>query len=121
MVDQPSRRLAALQGHNQGVNAQPRFQVIRHCPADDLARRQVLDGRQIEEALADRDVRDVGQPHGVGSLGREAAAEQVWRNREVVAAVRGLGRAPLATTCLQTHVAHQPLDPATRVSVPLPA
>src|SRR5215218_11027729 len=38
-----------------------------------------------------------------------------------MAAVRGWGPVSLASLGLQTHVAHQPLDPASRVSMPLPA
>src|SRR3954453_22516354 len=42
-------------------------------------------------------LRDVSQPHGVGALGHKGAAEQVRRNRQVMAAVRGFGLTPLAT------------------------
>src|SRR3954447_23266250 len=38
-----------------------------------------------------------------------------------MAAVRGWGPASPATAGLQTHVAHQPLDPASRMAVPLAA
>src|SRR4051794_32543652 len=38
-----------------------------------------------------------------------------------MAAIRGFGLTPLATAGLQTHVAHQPLDPASRMPVPLAA
>ncbi len=38
-----------------------------------------------------------------------------------LSAVRGLGRASPAAACLQTHVAHEPLDPATGVPVALSA
>src|SRR5215204_6353278 len=43
VVDRAPRRPAALQGHDQGVDAQPRPEVVGHAPADDLARGQVLD------------------------------------------------------------------------------
>src|SRR4051812_46974791 len=46
---------------------------------------------------------------------------RVARSRQVVAAVRGFGFTPPATAGLQTHVTHQPLDPASRMSVPFPA
>ena len=64
---------------------------------------------------------DVGQPHGVGAFGPKGAAEQVRRNRQVVAAVRGVRPASPTTLGLQAHVTHQPLDPASRVPVPFPA
>src|SRR3954469_15257427 len=54
-------------------------------------------------------------------LGHKGAAEQVRRHWEVVAAVRGLGPASPATLGLQAHVPHQPLDPASRMAVPLAA
>jgi hypothetical protein len=121
MVKQPPTRSVALEGHDQGIDAQSRLQVIGHRPADDLACRQVLEGRQVHEALLGRNVGDIGQPHGVGSFSREGAAEPVWRNREIVTAVRGFGRASPASARLQTHVAHEPLDPPSPVPVPLPA
>src|SRR5215207_2453700 len=116
VMNEPAWRLAALEGHDQGVNAQARLEVIRHCPAHDLARGQVLEGGQIEKALISCDVGDVGEPHGVGALGHKGAAEQVRRDREVMAAVRGLGPALPTTLRPQTHVAHQLLDPASRVA-----
>ena len=45
MMKEPPRWLAALEGHDQGVNTQLRLEVIRHRPADDLARRHILEGR----------------------------------------------------------------------------
>src|SRR3954471_9288760 len=38
-----------------------------------------------------------------------------------MAAVRGFGLTPPATLGLQTHVAHEPLDPPSRMPVPFPA
>jgi len=49
-----------LDGHDQGVGAQLGPEVVGHGPADDLARAHVLDRGQIQEALAGRDVGDVG-------------------------------------------------------------
>src|SRR4051795_519723 len=59
-------------------------------------------------------LRDVGQPHGVGTLGHKGAAEQVRRHREVVAAVRGLGAASPTPLGPQTPVTPQPPPPASR-------
>jgi hypothetical protein len=47
MMNEPPRRLAALEGHDQGVDTQAGLEVIRHGPAHDLARGQVLDGREV--------------------------------------------------------------------------
>ena len=59
MVNESARRAAALEGHDQGVNAQACPEVIGHRPADDLARRHVLEGRQIEKPLVGRDVGEI--------------------------------------------------------------
>jgi hypothetical protein len=44
MMNEPPRWLAALKSHDQGVDTQACLEVLRHGPADDLARGQVLDG-----------------------------------------------------------------------------
>src|SRR3954466_4915416 len=94
VMDQAGFRPAALQGHDQRVHAQPGPQVIRHRPADDLARGQVLDRGQVQPALVRRQVGDVGQPDRVGPLGDEVAVEQVRRDRQGVAGVGGPRRPP---------------------------
>src|SRR3954454_16214150 len=40
MMNEPPRGLAALKGHDQGVDTQACLEVIGHGPADDLARGQ---------------------------------------------------------------------------------
>src|SRR3954470_143600 len=60
MMNEPPRRLAALEGHDQGVDTQACLEMLRHRPADDLARGQVLDGGEVEKALVGWNVRDVG-------------------------------------------------------------
>jgi hypothetical protein len=77
MMNEPAWRSAALEGHDQGVDAESRLEVLRHRPADDLARGQILDGGQVQKALIGWKVRDVGQPHGVGLLGHKGAAQPV--------------------------------------------
>jgi hypothetical protein len=59
VVDQSFGRIAPLQGHDQGVDAQPGPQVVGHRPADDLARGQVLDGGEVEPAFVGREVREI--------------------------------------------------------------
>ena len=52
MVNEPPWGLAALESHDQGVDTQACLEVIRHQgPAHDLARGQILDGREVQEAL----------------------------------------------------------------------
>jgi hypothetical protein len=47
MMKEPAWRAAALEGHDQGVDTQACLEMLRHGPADDLARGQVLEGRQV--------------------------------------------------------------------------
>src|SRR3954468_21913355 len=47
MMNEPPRGLAALKGHDQGVDTQAGLEVIRHRPAHDLARGQIFDGREV--------------------------------------------------------------------------
>src|SRR5215203_3609738 len=60
MMNEPPWGSAALESHDQGVDTQACLEVIRHRPAYDLARGQVLDGREVQKALVCRDIRDVG-------------------------------------------------------------
>src|SRR5215213_11368811 len=48
MMDEPPWRPAALESHDQGVDTQASLEVIRHRPAHDLARGQILDGREVQ-------------------------------------------------------------------------
>jgi hypothetical protein len=121
MVHQPGLRSPALQGHDQGVDAQPGPQVVGHAPADDLAGGQVLDGGQVEPALVGRQVGEVGEPDRVRPLGREAPPEEVRRDREVVPAVGGAGRPASPPAGGQAHLAHQPRHAPARVPPALAA
>src|SRR3954451_13771817 len=60
MMNEPAWRAAALESHDQGVDTQASLEVIRHRPAHDLARGQVLDGREVQKALIRWNVGDVG-------------------------------------------------------------
>src|SRR3954451_22906296 len=59
VMDQAGFRPAALQGHDQRVDAQPGPEVVGHAPADDLARGQVLDDGQVQPALVRRQVAEI--------------------------------------------------------------
>ncbi len=50
-MDQTSRLLMALNGHEQGPLAKLGAQMISHGPADDLAGRHLPDGGHIEPIL----------------------------------------------------------------------
>jgi hypothetical protein len=61
-------------------------------PADDAARMQIQDHRQIQPALSGPDVADIASPFLV-RLGRtEIPIQQVWRDVECVIAVRAVGK-----------------------------
>jgi len=60
MMNEPAWGLAALESHDQGVDTQAGLEVIRHGPAHDLARGQILEGGQVEKALVGWNVGDVG-------------------------------------------------------------
>src|SRR5205085_6116659 len=47
MMDEPAWGSAALEGHDQGVDAESRLEMLRHRPADNLTCRQILEGRQV--------------------------------------------------------------------------
>jgi hypothetical protein len=47
MMDEPERGVLSLCGHQQRRERQFGPHVIPHCPADDLARREIEDGRQV--------------------------------------------------------------------------
>ena len=59
MMDEPAWRSAALEGHDQGVDAESRLEMLRHRPAHDLARGQIFDGREVEKALVGWNVREI--------------------------------------------------------------
>src|SRR3954467_13035157 len=70
VVDQPRRRLPAPDRHEQGVAGELAAEVVGHAPADDLAGRQVLDGGEVQPALAGRDVREILSANSGGHRGR---------------------------------------------------
>src|SRR3954462_8387347 len=51
MMDETPCRSAAREGHDQSVVAEPLFEIRRQRPADDLARGQILEGREVQKAL----------------------------------------------------------------------
>ena len=62
MMQQTRWGFAVLQGQLQRVEHQDTFQSRLHCPADDFARKQVHDGRQIQPSFGCGDVGDISQP-----------------------------------------------------------
>src|SRR6266436_5171967 len=62
MMQQAPRGTAASQRHPEGVEGEVVRDALAHRPADGEARAEIEDHRQVEPALARRDVRDVGDP-----------------------------------------------------------
>src|SRR4051812_21626642 len=59
MMNEPAWRAAALESHDQGVDTQASLEVLRHRPAHDLARGQILDGREVQKALVGGNVGEI--------------------------------------------------------------
>ena len=114
MVDQPDRRPAVPDRHLQRILAQGALQTLRHRPANDLHRGQVLDGGEVEPAFVRSDVGDVSEPDRIGCGGFEVAVEQVGRGCVGVAAVGGHRRPPLASRWTNAVLSHELGDSALR-------
>jgi hypothetical protein len=107
-------RAAEMHGHLQRVQDQVGAQVRGGLPADDHAREDVLDERQVEKALAGLEVGEIADPQPIRTVGDKAPLDQVGRarrrligDREPVPLAAGLGAA-------QPVGPHQPLDAAAR-------
>ena len=79
MVDEGPGWRAMLDRHHQRVLAQRTPQMVGHAPADDLAGRHVLDGRQVQPALVSGHIRNIRQPDRIRPISFEGALEQVSR------------------------------------------
>ncbi len=62
VVDESGRWPASGDGHVEGVEGDAGGQTGAHRPADDPAGEEIEHDREIEPALAGRDVSNVGQP-----------------------------------------------------------
>jgi len=88
VMQQPLARSAARQRHAEGVERELLGDPVAHRPADDAARVQVEDYRQVEPAFPGRNVRDVGHPDRIGRGRRELARQHVGRDGEGMPGVR---------------------------------
>src|SRR5215213_334209 len=97
MVNEPPWGSAALEGHDQSVDAEPCLEMLGHRPADNLTRRQILwrpgtksprrlECRRCRPATRHRDARP--QRSGRADWAR-SAGRGGWSWRLVVAAGRG--------------------------------
>jgi hypothetical protein len=79
-------------------------------PADDLARTQVEDRREVKPTLPGGDTGEIGEPDLVGLLCFEVACEPIWRDGIAVPAVCCSGSARQCGEPAQTSSAHQGLN-----------
>ncbi|MDB5804562.1 MAG: hypothetical protein JWN73_1884 [Betaproteobacteria bacterium] len=70
---------APLHRHCQGIHRQMPVDLLAHGPADDLARVQVKDHRQVQPAAGTGNEGHVGQPTLVRIVGRKVPVQQVGR------------------------------------------
>src|SRR5438034_4184303 len=91
MMQQAPRGTAASQRHPEGVEGEVVRDALAHRPADGEARAEIEDHRQVEPALARRDVRDVGDPRLIRLCPLELPRQDVGRDGERVSRV---GRHP---------------------------
>src|SRR3954466_9213307 len=104
MMDEPAGRPAALEGHDQGVDTQAGLEVIRHGPAHDLARGQVLDGRQVEKALVGWNIREILSANSLDlvgwawALGKSGVAERYEGGQQQDRPAPRLDRRPLPSS-----------------------
>src|SRR2546425_726454 len=91
MMQQAPRGTTASQRHPEGVEGEVVRDALAHRPADGEARAEIEDHRQVEPALARRDVRDVGDPRLIRLCPLELPRQDVGRDGERVSRV---GRHP---------------------------
>ena len=113
MVNQARRRLLALDGHGQCRDRQFRPHVVSHRLANDLSGEKIEHDSQIEPSFLGWDIGYVSKPDLIRPLGGEFLGEPVGGNRPIMAAVGGACPEPALCYCLDTVMAHEPLDPAT--------
>ena len=118
MMDQAGRRLLPLDGHGQCRDRQIRPHVVTHRPADDLPCEKIEHDSQIEPSFLGWDIGDVSEPDLIRPLGDEFLGEPVGGNGPIMAAVCGACSEPARRYCLDTVMAHEPLNPATARRVP---
>src|SRR4051794_4363928 len=113
MTDEAFGRSLPLCGHHHCGQRQLGAHMVAHGPADDLAGRQVEDGRQVQPSLTGRDVGNVGQPDAVRCRCDELLLQQVGCDRQRVAAVSGAWPELATGERANTVTTHQPRDAAT--------
>ena len=84
MKNQAAIGPSVLDRHLQGVDDQVSIDPSIHRPADDASRKQILDRRQIQPALAGRNIRDIAGPNAVRLGLNKPALQQIRRDRQTM-------------------------------------
>ena len=109
VVDQPWVGASAREGHPERVDDQGRAHVGGHRPADDQPRVGVLDGGEVQPALAGAQVGDVSGPQHVRTRRVEVALDEVGGRGDPGDPDRGLPPLSRPDAC-DTGGFHQPGD-----------
>jgi hypothetical protein len=108
--DQPGSGAAGLERLLQGVGDQPGAQVAGQRPADDAARAEVDDHREVEPAGGDRHKGDVPRPDPIGTVGQFLSFEEIGRGL-VGAAIAGARHVGLGLDGFEPAFGHDAADP----------
>ncbi len=73
-----SERLASKDGHLERVDHELFAHMVSHRPADDATTKDVENHGEVQETAPRRNVRDIGDPQLIGSVGREATLDEIW-------------------------------------------
>jgi len=99
--------------HTQCVEGELLGDPIIHRPTHHSTGEHVEDDGEIKPTLSGRNIRDVRQPDTIRRRCREPSAEEIRRQREIVAAVRGPTESSLlaGTNAMVVHQPRHPIAP----------
>lgn len=110
VMNDPFGRSALLQRHLQCAQDEFLVRTRAHSPADDPARIQVEQDRQVKESLSCPNEGTVAHPDAVGRLGLKLALHEIGRRREGMVVLYRDAEAPLASG-FNARVLPEPGDP----------
>ena len=82
MVDEIAHPRPTHESFAKGLEYEGSIDPVAHGIPNDSSGEKIEDHRQVQPAFQRRDVRDVGDPCGVGSIDVEVSHQQVRRYRE---------------------------------------